>query len=124
MVSTKEQRQRYKKKYPEKVREQKQRYLDRKLRKAIKENPLYLEKLKGKLLSEFDRLTRLIFHELLPKRCEICLTTSDIHIHHLRYSFPIEKNDLIRLCRKCHIREHQRPIPITEREAMISNGGK
>ncbi len=106
-----EQRKRYWKKYPEKLKEQRRRYLDRKLKKRIKEDPLYIEKLKGKLLSDFGRLTRLTFQDKLEMKCRNCGTTIDLHIHHKQYKFPIVEKDLVVLCRRCHMLEHQRVHP-------------
>ena len=98
----------WKQRHPEMVKQQRIRYLDKKIHKEIDENPEYLDKLKGKLLYEFDRLTRLMFKSVLPDFCENCGATEDLHIHHKQYVYPIVKEDLIRLCRRCHIEEHQK----------------
>jgi len=106
-----EQKRRYRKRHPEKVAEQRIKYLDRKIKKRIKQDPTYLDKLKGKLLSDFDRLTRLIFKDKLGTQCKNCGSITDLHIHHKQYRIPIVKEDLVLLCRKCHHLEHQRVHP-------------
>lgn len=110
-IRRREQKRRWRKKYPEKVKEEKRKYLDRKLQKRIKENPSYLDKLKGKLLSDFDRLTRLIFKDKLEMKCRNCGSLKDLHIHHRQYKYPIVKEDLVILCMRCHVLEHQRVHP-------------
>ncbi len=106
-----EENRRWRRKYPEKVKEMRISYLDRKLLKRIKKDSKYLDKLKGKLLSDFDRLTRLIYKDKLEKKCSDCDSFEDLHIHHKQYKYPIVKEDLVVLCRKCHILEHQRTHP-------------
>lgn len=113
MVSTPEQRRRYRKKYPEKLKQQRRRYLDKKIRKKIEENPTYKIKLEKELLHKFTRLTRLLFKDKLPKICEECESEEDLQIHHKVYKYPIKIKDLKILCRKCHVTEHQR-IPTTQ----------
>lgn len=112
MVSTKEQRRRYRKKYPEKVKEQRKKYLEKKLIKRIEDNPNYEIKLERKFISDFNRLTRLKFNNILPKYCMICNSRDNLQIHHIQYKYPIIEKDLKRLCQKCHKEEHQRIIPI------------
>ena len=97
-----EQNRRYRIKYPEKVREQRKRYLDKKFR----ESPELMKKLEGQLKTDFDRLTRILYDNILQKKCEKCGKTENLHIHHKRYVYPIVKEDLIRLCRECHNLEH------------------
>lgn len=112
-MSKGEMNRRWRQKYPEKVRLQRRNYLERKLIKSIKENPVYLDKLKGKLLGEFERLTRIMFDDKLPRRCADCGcfdVSDDLQIHHIRYVFPIVEGDLVRLCRCCHVLEHQRIV--------------
>ena len=111
MVSTPEQRRRYREKYPEKVKEQKRRYLERKLRKRIQQEPSHLIKLEGRLINEFNTLTRLLFKDKLPKKCQECESEIDLQIHHIRYIYPINKEDLKVLCRSCHLLEHQKVTP-------------
>ena len=111
MISKAEQRRRYKKKYPEKVKEERRRYLDRKIKKKIEQDNSYLDNRKNHLIQEFNNLTRLMYNDILPRRCENCGDKDDLHIHHKRYVYPIVKEDLIRLCRRCHIEEHQKAIP-------------
>ncbi len=108
ITQRREQRRRYNQRHPEKVREHRRKYLDRKLQKRIKEDPNYLDKLKGKLLSDFDRLTRLMFRDKLERKCQDCGSIEDLHIHHKQYKYPIIKKDLVVLCRRCHYLEHQR----------------
>lgn len=108
MVSTPEQRRRYRKKHPEIIKEQRRKYLDKQLRKKIKENPNVLEDLKIKLLTQFTRLTRLMYFGKLGNCCQYCKADEDLHIHHIRYRYPIVKEDLLLLCRKCHVEEHKK----------------
>ena len=108
----------YRQRHPEKIKEQRKRYLDRKVRKRIESEPDYFKTLSGKLLGEFDRLTRLLFDNQLPRYCEICGGITDLQIHHMSYIYPIEKKDIIRLCRRCHILEHQKLHPLKTREGL------
>ena len=110
-ILRREQRRRYNKRHPEKVKEHRMKYLDRKLQKRIKENPNYINKLKGKLLGDFNRLTRLMFKDKLERKCQDCGSFEDLHIHHKQYKYPIVKKDLVVLCRRCHHLEHQRVHP-------------
>ena len=107
-ILRREQRRRYRQRYPEKAKEHRRKYLDRKLQKRIKEDPNYIDKLKGKLLSDFSRLTRLMFGNKLEMKCRDCGSIEDLHIHHKQYKYPIVKKDLVVLCRRCHHLEHQR----------------
>ncbi|MDD4922848.1 MAG: hypothetical protein PHS30_10285 [Bacteroidales bacterium] len=111
-----EQKRRWKRRYPEKVRAGRQRYLDNRIRKEIKANPDAINLLNEKLVREFHTLTRILYDEILPKHCELCSSREDLQIHHLRYVFPIVKEDLIRLCRKCHVLEHQKIHPLKKWE--------
>lgn len=111
-IQRREQKRRYRQKYPEKVKEKRIRYLDKKIRKRLEQEPEYLDKLKGKLLMQFDRLTRLMFKDKLPRICQECKAEEDLHIHHIRYVYPINPKDLMVLCRRCHILEHQREPPL------------
>ena len=123
MVSTPEQRRRYRQKYPEKVKEQRKRYYDKKVRERIKDDPKHLEKLKGRLLHQFDRLTSLTFRDKLPGRCRECGEERDLHIHHIRYLYPIKASDLKVLCRECQMLEHQKtPPPQNKRDTLVSYG--
>lgn len=98
------QKARYRKRHPEKTREQRLKYLDRK----FKVNPELMKKLKGQLHNDFNRLTRILFDGVLPKKCAVCSSEWDLQIHHKRYAYPILLEDLERLCRKHHIEEHQK----------------
>ena len=111
MVSTREQRRRYRQKYPEKVKERRRRYYDKKIKQKVEQDPTYLEKLKGKLLHHFDRLTSLTFRDKLVMVCKGCGDETDLHIHHIRYVYPIKESDLKVLCRRCHTLEHQKVPP-------------
>lgn len=118
MVSTPEQRKRYKLRHPEKIREQKIRYLDKKVKEKFLNDPNYKKKLEYELLQKFNKLTRLLFKDKLVKHCQKCSSTSDLHIHHKKYCYPILEKDLQVLCRRCHILEHQKtPLP-QERETL------
>lgn len=111
-ISSAEQNRRWRKKYPEKVKEQKRKYLARRLEKRLKDNPLLLDNLRAKLLYDFDKLTRLTWSDKLPTLCEVCGSTEDLHIHHKRYAYPIIRDDIVRLCRRCHVEEHQKLTPM------------
>ena len=115
-ITKAEERKRYRLRHPDKVKDEKRRYLDRKIKKKIKENPNILENLRTKLLQDFDKLTRITFDDSLPKHCEICGLTVDLHIHHMQYIYPIQTKHLIRLCRRCHTLEHQKLHPLLEWE--------
>lgn len=75
-------------------------YLIRRIEKGIK-----LSK------NEFSRLTRCLFDNKLPKICKNCGELEDLQIHHINYDYPIKKKYLVRLCRRCHVLEHQRLHP-------------
>lgn len=108
MTSTPEQRRRYRQKYPDKIRESKRKHLE----KAFKLRGDGVQILEGRLRTDFGRLTRLTFDDVLERRCELCGSERDLQIHHKRYVFPIVSEDLMRLCRRCHVEEHQRrPTP-------------
>jgi hypothetical protein len=107
-ISKAEQCRRWRRKYPEKVREQKRKYLERKILK----NPDNLKHIQDRILQDFDRLTRLTFKDKLPTYCEICGSVEELHIHHKRYAYPIIRDDLIRLCARCHRLEHQKINPL------------
>ena len=104
MVSTPRQRRRYRERYPEKVKEQRIRYLDKKIKNELGG----IARVEKKLRQEFTRLTRLLFDDMLPKECCFCKSGEDLEIHHIRYVYPLKIKDLVRLCKKCHIEEHQR----------------
>jgi 5-methylcytosine-specific restriction endonuclease McrA len=104
MAQTPEQRRKYRLKYPEKVKEHRIKYLDKKIRA----DPKGIEKTGEKLRLHFNKLTRLMFSDELKKECQICGTKEDLQIHHIRYVYPINKNDLMVLCRRHHIEEHQK----------------
>lgn len=56
---------------------------------------------------EFSSLTRLLFDSKLPKVCELCGSTENLHIHHSIYKIPIERKHLQRLCQPCHNKTHK-----------------
>lgn len=111
MVSTPEQRRRYRERYPEKVKEQRRRYLE----KRIRENPELIKKASDKLRNDFNRLTRILYDDILPRECAVCGTNEDLQIHHKVYEFPIKEEHLVRFCRRHHIEEHQK-MPIVNCE--------
>lgn len=55
---------------------------------------------------QFLTLTRLLFNDILPKQCEMCGSKENLHIHHKKYNLPIIKEDLLRVCRSCHLEIH------------------
>lgn len=106
-ISRAEQRRRWRQKYPEKVRIERRKYLDRKFQK----NPALLDGLKGQILADFERLTRIMYDEEMPRVCEMCGKTEDLQIHHKRYVYPVVREDLMRLCRHCHVFVHRQVLP-------------
>lgn len=113
MVSTPEQRKRWRQKYPDKAKEERRKYLERKLLKKISEDPGYISNIENRLKIQFGRLTRILWDKELPKHCENCNSIDDLHIHHIQYKYPIERKDLKRLCRRCHVLEHEKVNPLT-----------
>ncbi len=95
----------FEKRKKEKIREQNRRYR--------KKHPEIVKKCrinesKKQIHSHFCNLTRLLFKDILPKKCSHCGSKEDLHIHHKEYRYPIREIDLIVLCRVCHIEEHQK----------------
>ena len=111
-----EQQRRYRRKYPEKVKEMKRRYYERKIIKKIQENPELVIKFEKKLYKQFVSLTRLQWKNKLPKNCENCGISEDLQIHHKQYKYPIERIDLLVLCKRCHTEEHQK-IPTSPNDS-------
>ncbi len=96
-------------KYKQKKKEQNRRYLERQFQKELKKNKTeMLTKLEGALKIYLNKLTRILYDDVLPKSCKVCGTEDDLHIHHIRNTYPIKKKDLIRLCVEHHIEEHQK----------------
>ena len=89
---------------------------DKKLREAIENNPDVLLKEDAKLRNQLARLTRILYDDKLPPRCEECGSARNLQIHHIRYAYPIVQQDLMRLCHQCHVLEHQRIYPTLIRE--------
>jgi DNA-binding MarR family transcriptional regulator len=50
----------------------------------------------------FRKLTRMLFDDCLPKECARCGSRTCLHIHHKVYEYPLQIDDLERLCRPCH----------------------
>lgn len=87
----------------EKVAAQMRRYRNRHPEKFKALSKLSVEK---KIIKNIGELTRNLFNDKLPKYCEKCGSTKDLNIHHKRYTYPIIKSDLVRLCHKCHVETH------------------
>ena len=85
-----EQNKRYRKKHPEIIKKCRINYS------------------RKQLLIHFSKLTRLLFKDILPRKCFHCGSKEDLHIHHKEYRYPIRETDLIVLCRSCHREEHQK----------------
>ena len=126
MVSTPDQRRRYRKRHPEIIKAQNKRYIEKKLKQKLKGNPSLLMEMDFKIRLLINKLTRLKYGDLLPNRCKECGSVEDLQIHHKRYSYPIELKDLVRLCRGCHVLEHQRTTPTlwSRGDSTISDGTK
>jgi len=75
------------------------------LNKRSNESRLVSGKIK---LGDFRQLTRILFDSELPRFCCHCGSKKKLHIHHIKYKFPIHKDDLIRLCQPCHAKWHKR----------------
>jgi Cft2 family RNA processing exonuclease len=66
-----------------------------------------IKKINGIPIKTFRQLTRDMFNSKLPKECKMCLSKEKLTIHHIRYKYPIELKDLMRLCRNCHSKLHK-----------------
>ena len=114
-----EQRKRYRENYPDRIREQRIRYLDKKLAN----DPEALRGFDKKLKKDFIRLTRLTLYNEIPKFCERCRIRAEIKILHLRYIYPIDKQNLIFLCENCHTEVGQQTsYPERRDEVLFYNG--
>ncbi len=40
--------------------------------------------------------------------CEKCGASKNLEFHHLKYTFPVNEEDVFTLCRKCHRKIHQK----------------
>lgn len=60
------------------------------------------KKIDGIPIKTFRQLTRDLYNDVLPKVCKNCGSKERLEIHHLRYKYPLDIRDLVRLCRKCH----------------------
>lgn len=58
-------------------------------------------------IKDFRVMTVALFNKVLPKVCCKCGSTERLHIHHIKYKYPIEEKDLMRLCQSCHSKHHQ-----------------
>lgn len=56
--------------------------------------------------SKYQELTRFLFSSLLPLSCEVCDSKQSAHIHHKEYTYPIQRENLQRLCKRCHYKSH------------------
>lgn len=61
-------------------------------------------------------LTNLLFNNLLPKKCEWCSSTKQLHTHHLKYTYPILQRNLSKLCIPCHNKAHNKTTYKNEKE--------
>ena len=68
----------------------------------VKRSPIALKNINGMSIDTFRQRTREVFNNRLPRECEYCGSTANLHIHHIRYRFPINEVDLLRLCKYCH----------------------
>jgi len=107
MVSSNEDKRRWRKKYPEKVRAEKIRYYDKKMR----ENPEQVKAFELKFINMLRRLTRLLYPPSEKDVCSYCQTNKELEIHHLKYAYPIKKQDFEYLCRWCHNFKQHYQIP-------------
>lgn len=63
-------------------------------------------KVNGVDMQTFRELSLQLYSKLLPNYCSRCHSTERLHIHHLRYRYPPELKDMVRLCAKCHTTHH------------------
>ena len=89
-------------KQKEASKRQKKRYFKKKLSQIDK-----IDSTNKEIKFFINSLTRILYSDILPKECKLCGTTEDLHIHHIRYKYPIKEGDLVRLCRKCHHNIHR-----------------
>ncbi len=66
--------------------------------------------------------------ERAGRKCEICQSESELHVHHLVYeNIGCEKKaDLVVLCETCHTKEHNRPFVVefrTRRKEQLMSAG-
>lgn len=77
------------------------------------------KKIDGINIKVFRALTIQLYDKVLPKVCLHCGSKERLTIHHLRYKYPIDPKDLVRLCRSCHskleqkIRKHKKNYTLT-----------
>lgn len=57
-------------------------------------------------IKTFRELSQQLYSHLLPDQCSKCGSKDKLHIHHLRYEYPPQLRDMIRLCAKCHSKHH------------------
>jgi 5-methylcytosine-specific restriction endonuclease McrA len=67
------------------------------------------EKYSDYLKSDHWKSVKKAKQRLVPKRCAICASCKDIHLHHLFYRgrYEEETSDLRWLCAKCHHLAHK-----------------
>ena len=95
--------------YKQKRRDQNQKYIEKKFKEELKHNKKeMIEKVEKAMIPLLNKLTRILYDHQIPKRCENCGATEDLHLHHIRYTYPIDRKDIKRLCRQCHVLEHQK----------------
>lgn len=68
----------------------------------------YNRKIDNVSMKTFRDLSLQLYDHLLPKFCSQCGSIDKLHIHHLRYSYPPEFKDLVRLCSVCHSKLHSK----------------
>jgi len=75
-------------------------------------------KIDGININTFRLLTKELYSDKLPNECIKCSSKDKLHIHHLRYKYPIELKDLVRICASCHSRLHKRKITLPPTQHM------
>lgn len=78
----------------------------------------YKEYLKSE---KWQKLRKTVFSER-GKKCELCLSSKNLHIHHLTYEriFNEDLKDLQVLCRKCHESTHNITKKVKSKKTKIS----
>lgn len=93
--------QKRREKHPEAIKRNMIRSLERKVKR-----PGFFENWSRENYMVFCKFTRLLFGDVLPKKCARCGAESCLHIHHKVYEYPLKIEDVERICRHCHDAHH------------------
>lgn len=104
------------------TKEQQQKYKNDCSKKTYKKNldeffaTHKIDEMDRRMKSVYCTYTKFCFDNILPKVCEECGSTSDLHIHHKVYRYPSQLEDLARLCSHCHALVHWGLQELTSKE--------